>query len=207
MKFLNFIKYFLYIEITLMSILTGHHDVVGNVFWGVNLLDVTFKGDFFNYQNILFDNHFPTNYTLLSNIFVAIILSPIYLMGVGDANMPYIIFYKFILAIITILASKTIGDIVRGLKFSERNANLSEILFLNSLYIQPISFFFGQLDFVGNFLLILGVKYLVKNNLKLCLLLFAFSYCIKPFPVVIIVPMLCLIFPTIKKNLIKNSLI
>lgn len=208
MRFLITLKFLMYIEVILVAVfITGHSDVQGLVNWGYQLILTTQNGDITNFSNVLLAKGNPTNYTMLCNIFMALAIFPVYLFTKATENVSYWMCYKFILAIFTIFSSKIINDIVKSLGFDKRGCALAEILYLSSTFVQPISVMFGQIDFVSNFFLLYGIKYLIKNNISKSFIFFSISYCFKPFPVIIIFPILCMLFYKIKKNLISHGMI
>ena len=203
MKLLNVIKYVLYIDVILVAIFTAHSDVIFIVYWGYKFIVTMLDGNLSNYQNILYHNNFATNYSMLCHIFTALILSPIYFIFKSSTYWHYIIFYKFILSIFTILSAKTLGNILKDLKFNKQQCILSEILYLSSMFVQPVSVMFGQIDFISNFFLLLGLRYLVNKKFTISFMMFSLSYCFKPFTIIIITPILCLLFFRIKRNIVK----
>ncbi|MGI6680072.1 MAG: hypothetical protein ACOX3T_01035 [Bdellovibrionota bacterium] len=93
------------------------------------------------------------------------------------------------------------------LRFSEKQAKFSEILYLNSMFIIPISIVMGQIDFIGNYFLILGILCVLDNKLIKASMLFSLSYCFKPFSLFIIVPIMCILFYRIRKDLFIHGFI
>ncbi len=210
MKIFNTIFYILAAQVLVFSLFTGHADVYYIVSWGINLLDSVFEGELASYADNLKNLKIPTNYSFSTNFLTSVLLLPIYTFFHNELpfnSIVYCVYYKFIVAVVTIFSSVLVGKIALNLNFRIQEAKLAQIAYLCSFFVQPISLLFGQIDFIGNFFLIYGLYYLTMNRLSAATWMFSLSLCGKPFSAIIVIPIYCILFFRFKRKIISTSLI
>ncbi len=210
MKFLNTFFCLLSIWIVIVALPTGHTDMSCTVQWGIILIDSILNGDLYYYADTLRILLKPTEYSFFSNFVLSVILMPMYviLRSCDNYTIPYyLLYYKFILALGTIFSSYLIGRIGLNLNLKKHEIRLVQILYLSSMFVQPVSVLFGQVDFIGNIFLISGIYFLLNSKIRKSNLMFAMSMCFKPFSAVIIIPICCISFYRIKKDWLCSIII
>ncbi|MCR4796985.1 MAG: hypothetical protein K5853_00870 [Lachnospiraceae bacterium] len=202
----------------LCALLLWHPDTRSIVNWGYDLLQCLFGGQLSNFPAYTYETHgLATNYTLFVNTVTAIWLLPVYniemFSGMQIAIEIYEVWYKILLFATAFLCGWLLDIGIRnrrpkkGLWTKEPDEDKQDSYFARGLYyssgILLISVLGkGQVDIFSLFFMLGGAGYFQKRKYAKMSLLFGMAVLIKPFPLVIILPVLLLLIKEIRYRVI-----
>ena len=180
------------------GIFLGHPDAHTLSGWAKDFLDCLFSGRFSEFPEYTYglrDN--ATNYSMLANALMAIVIYPIYAVEEAlslNIDMYIFVFYeKLIMLILTFVNVHIFGSLLDDLGYSVANRRYAKGLFMSSAIVCIATVAKGQTDTLVMLFVFIAAKLFLKKKYTLTALMLGISIVIKPFTVLLTVPVLLLL--------------
>lgn len=181
----------------LYAFFIGHPDNRTISTWGYDLLMAIKTGQFRDFPAYTYAMHEnATNYSLFDNLLTAVCLLPLFLIDMlfhlSLGVSAYALFDKFWMFAAVLFSIWQFGKLLSRLHFSDRDRLLGIFLFLSSAILQITVVGKGQIDIVGLIFLFFAADAFLDERYVSMSLWFGLSILVKPFTVLIALPVLLL---------------
>lgn len=180
------------------GIFLGHPDAHTLTGWAKDLLYCIFSGRFTRFPEYTFVlRNNATNYSMLANLVMALFMYPIYAvdeaLGLNLDFFIYVFYEKIIMLIITLVDVHLFGSVLDDLGYSTANRRYAKGLFMCSAIVCVATVAKGQTDALVMLFVFIAAKMFLKKRFWLTGLFLGISLVIKPFTVLLTVPVLLLL--------------
>ena len=194
------------------TILLYHVDALSISNWAYDLLTCVKNGDISGFPAYTYETHgLATNYSLAVNVINAIWLSPLFLIEqistVKFSEFLFMLWYKILLLIVVAAGGKLFRDllVMKGIDAEKRKIAVG--LYFSSAIVSVAVLGKGQIDIYALFFLLLGTRYFLKEKYMTMSLLWGCAILIKPFPILMILPVLLLLGAKEKEGIFLYGLL
>lgn len=166
----------------------------------VTFVKSVFSGDFSAFYEISIaarTQEWAANYEFIVYLFMAIINFPVMIAAVGFnvdvANSVWCVLWeKAILVAFALLCAKVVMLLFKEYGLDKKRSLFGVFMFMSSLYTVIITTVQSQLEIIIVYLMLLGIYYYIKDDMKKFVLFFALSVPLKMVSIFVFIPLLLL---------------
>lgn len=180
------------------TFLIAHVDCNTITTWGYDLLDSIRLGHLSEFPVYTYQMHdMATNYNLFVNLITAVWLSPVYIIdNLCNAHaimLVYDVWYKCLILLMTSWSVKLLGQILEKIQIPRERIYEGQLYYSFSAILLISVLGKGQVDIISLCFLMFGIRNMLDKKYTLMALCYGLSLCVKPFSILIIVPILILL--------------
>ena len=180
------------------GVFLGHPDAHTLSGWAKDLLDCIFSGNYSGFPEYTYElRNNATNYSMLANLMMAVLLLPVYALDnltTLDIDIyGYVFFEKLMILAVTFLDVHIFGRIMEEMGFEKHERLYAKGLFMCSAIVCVATVAKGQTDAIVMFFVLAAVRFFQKKRYAAMALMFGISFVIKPFTILMAVPVLLLL--------------
>ncbi len=180
------------------GIFLGHPDAHTLSSWAKDLLDCISDGKFSQFPEYTYElRNNATNYSMLANLLMALLMYPVYAvdegLSLGLDIYGYVFYEKLMILAVTMIDVHIFGSLLDDLGYSKENRRYAKGLFLTSVIVCVATVAKGQTDAIVMLFVLIAAKMFLQKKYVLTGLMLGISLVIKPFTVILTVPVLLLL--------------